>query len=114
VALLYGGALALGVSEEAARAMGFSAVVMANVALIVGNRSRQASVRELLRPNAALWWIVCGALVALALTLYVPQVRDIFRFGTPTAVALAASAAPALIVLVVMLLVRALRSRRRR
>jgi len=94
--------------------MGFAAVVMANIALIIGNRSRHASLRELLRPNAALWWIVGGALIALALTLYVPQARDIFRFAMLSPRALAASALPALVVLAGMLLARGLRSRKHR
>ncbi|HEX6137272.1 MAG TPA: cation-translocating P-type ATPase, partial [Casimicrobiaceae bacterium] len=114
VAVLYASALASGEPEATARAMGFSAIVLANLALIVGNRSQRASIRELLRPNAALWWIVAGALAALALAIYVPPVREIFRFDALDGAALAASALPAAIVLAVMLVARLIRSGSRR
>jgi Ca2+-transporting ATPase len=32
-------------------------------------------------PNGALWWVVGGALVFLALVLYVPFLRNLFRFN---------------------------------
>ena len=112
VAVLYGFVLAAGASEASARTVGFEAIVLSNVALILGNRSRDASVRAMLRPNAALWWVVVGALVALALVIYVPLLRDIFRFATPRPGELAAGALPALIVLAAIVTGRVLRHRR--
>jgi Ca2+-transporting ATPase len=32
-------------------------------------------------PNAALWWVLGGAALFLGLVLYVPVVRDLFRFS---------------------------------
>ena len=33
------------------------------------------------RPNAALWWIVAGTLAGLALVLFLPPLRELFRFA---------------------------------
>ena len=33
-------------------------------------------------PNPAFWWVDLGALVVLAVVLYVGRVRDLFRFST--------------------------------
>src|SRR4029079_13708856 len=80
VAPLYAVALRTGESEGTARAMAFSAIVFANIALIIGNRTHEPRVRELLRPNAALWGLIAGTLMALAIVLYAPPLREIFRF----------------------------------
>ena len=82
VALLYALVLAAGTPEPQARAMAFVAVVLANLGLIFSNRSRQATLLETLRrPNPALWWIVGGTLLGLALALYAEPLREIFRFA---------------------------------
>ncbi|MGE5169861.1 MAG: cation-translocating P-type ATPase [Rudaea sp.] len=112
VAVLYGSVLAAGASEASARTVGFAGVVLSNVALIIGNRSRDASVRAMLRPNAALWWVIGGALVALALVIYVPLLREIFRFAVPRPAELAAAVLPALVVLAGIVAGRALWHRR--
>jgi Ca2+-transporting ATPase len=107
-ALLYGNAIVAGAPEDTARAMGFSAIVLANVALIVGNSSRHPGLRDLLRPNPAMWSIVGGAVVALVTVLYVPALQEIFRFGTLSGAALLLSALPALVVLSAMTLAKSL------
>jgi hypothetical protein len=62
--------------------MAFAAIVIGNVGLILSNRSRQATLLETLRrPNPALGWIVGGALLGLALALYVEPMLQIFRFA---------------------------------
>ena len=94
--------------------MGFSAIVLANIALIVGNSSRQPGLRDLLRPNRAMWWIVGGAIAALVIVLYVPALQEIFRFGTLSGAALLISALPALGVLGAMTLAKSLRVGARR
>jgi Ca2+-transporting ATPase len=114
VAVLYGGAIAWRIPEDDARAMGFTAIVLANIALIFGNRSRRRGLRAFIAPNAAMWSIAGGAVAALALTLYVPALRDIFRFGTPTPAELVASALPALVVLSAMMLIPYVHARTRR
>jgi Ca2+-transporting ATPase len=79
-----------GRNETAARTIGFAAIVFGNLALILANRARGRSVLDtLLRPNAALWWVVAGALGALAGAIYVPAVAEIFRFAPLGALELA-------------------------
>ena len=38
-------------------------------------------VATLRAPNAALWWVIGGAFVVLALVVYVPFLRSLFRFS---------------------------------
>lgn len=65
-----------------ARALTFSTLVIANLMLILANRSWTRSIISTLRaPNPALWWVVGGAVVVLALSIYVPFLRSLFRFS---------------------------------
>ena len=82
VALVYGAALGRGAEENAARAMAFVTIVFGNLGLILANRSATRTVLATLRaPNPALWWVVGGTLCGIALSLYVPYLRDLFRFA---------------------------------
>jgi len=82
VAMLYAWALASGQSDAKVRALGFAAIVFGNLLLILANRSGDHSIFEILaRRNAAFWWVVSGALAALAIALYLPQAAQIFRFA---------------------------------
>jgi len=113
-ASLYGTALALVLPEGSARAMGFTAIVLSNLALIFGNRAHRGDLRTLVAPNPTLWWIAGSAVTALALTLYVPAMREIFRFDAITAAQLGLSAIPALTVLTGMTLLKSIRTNARR
>jgi P-type Ca2+ transporter type 2C len=74
--------LALGSSESEARALTFTTLVVANLALVLTTRSRTRVIFATLRsPNAALWWIIGGAVALLALVLYVPFLRSLFGFA---------------------------------
>jgi Ca2+-transporting ATPase len=65
-----------------ARAIGFAAIVFGNVALILAYRSRERLiVQSLASRNVALWWVVGGALAALAAAIYVPAAAEVFRFS---------------------------------
>ena len=76
-------ALYRGQGEADARALTFTALVMANVALIITNRSWSRNFLAILRtPNPAMWWIVGSALVFLVLVLYVPFLKALFHFST--------------------------------
>jgi Ca2+-transporting ATPase len=91
-------ARSLGNGEDEARALTFTTLVAANLALIFTNRSWSRTIVHTLRtPNRALWWTVAGTVAFLALALYVPFLQRFFRFATlhPTdvAVCLAAGAA---------------------
>ncbi|MDI3262162.1 MAG: cation-translocating P-type ATPase [Fulvimonas sp.] len=83
-------ALGLHQGEGQARALAFTTLVVGNLALILTNRSWAHTLPATLgRRNAALWWVVGGTLLALALALALPALRGLFRFAMPTPSALA-------------------------
>ena len=89
-------ALHRGQGEADARALTFTTLVLANVGLIVTNRSWSRTILAILRtPNPAMWWVIASAFVFLALVLYVPFLRALFHFSTlhPNDIALCAVAA---------------------
>jgi Ca2+-transporting ATPase len=70
-----------GRGEQEARAMTFTTLVLANLALIFTNRSWHRTVAETRRArNPALWWVTGGTLALLGVILYVPSMRSLFRF----------------------------------
>ncbi len=72
----------LGESAENTRVVTFVTLVIANLMLILANRSwTRVIVATLRTPNAALWWVIGGAFVVLALVVYVPFLRALFRFS---------------------------------
>jgi Ca2+-transporting ATPase len=81
VALVYAWALRTGMAQGEMRALAFAAIVIGNLGLIFANRSRfESIVATLARPNPVLWWVALAALVALALTIYLPPFAAVFRF----------------------------------
>ncbi|MGE5807652.1 MAG: cation-translocating P-type ATPase [Nitrospirota bacterium] len=71
-----------GQSGEEARALAFATLIIANLGLILANRSWSRVITDTLRtPNTALWWVAGGALLFLGLVLYVPFLRGLFRFS---------------------------------
>lgn len=69
--------------ELDAIALSFTTLVVANLGLILANRSWARPVWSTLRtPNPALWWVFGGTLFFLALVLYVPFLRHLFHFST--------------------------------
>jgi Ca2+-transporting ATPase len=86
VLAVYGFNLLSGAGESTARMMSFSLLVIANLGLILANRSRTRSLMATLRtPNPAMWWVAGGAMVFLGLAISVPFFRGLFRFGTAPA-----------------------------
>jgi len=82
IVVVFVSALNRGLGEDGARTMAFASIVLANLALILTNRSWTHTIFGTLRSrNNSFWWILCGALLALALVLYVPQLRSFFRFS---------------------------------
>lgn len=72
-----------GQGELDARALTFTTLVLGTLTLIWANRSWSRIILRTLRtPNPALWGVTGGALGLLALVLYVPFLRDLFRFST--------------------------------
>jgi Ca2+-transporting ATPase len=88
-------------SESAARALAFVAIVASNLALIFVSRSQTASLPALLaKPNRIFWWIAGLACFALVLTIYAPPVARVFQFAPPSVGAVCiVTAAGALLVL---------------
>jgi Ca2+-transporting ATPase len=73
----------LGHSENNARGLTFAALVVANLGLILTNRSWSRTIPAMMKePNSALWWVVGGATAFLAAILYVPFLRDLFHFAS--------------------------------
>ncbi len=72
----------LGQGAAESRAFAFTTLIVANLGLIFTNRSWTRLIVSTVRdPNAALWWVVAGAVVVLGLVLYVPGLRDLFQFA---------------------------------
>jgi Ca2+-transporting ATPase len=81
VMLAYGWALRAFPLGEA-RAFGFSALVVADVALIFANRSQSAPIVQAVRaPNRLVWVVTAGAAAALLLAVYVPPLAGMFAFA---------------------------------
>ena len=71
-----------GQGEEDARALSFTTLIVANLCLILANRSWTRTILETLRsPNVALWWVVGGAALFLGLVIYVPPLRNLFKLS---------------------------------
>ena len=72
-------------TEPTTRAMAFTTMVLANLGLILANRSRSQPAWATLRtPNVALWWVVGGTILFLILVLAVPVLSDLFAFSLPS------------------------------
>jgi Ca2+-transporting ATPase len=75
-------ALARSQGSEDARTLAFTTLIVANLSLILTNRSWSRTIVQSLRsPNTALVWVAGGAVCLLVLTLSVPALRDLFRFS---------------------------------
>jgi Ca2+-transporting ATPase len=83
VLAIYLTACARGLSDDEVRALTFTTIVVANLCLILTNRSWSETIVTSLRtPNRALLWVFAGTLVCLVLVLYVPVLQRLFHFGT--------------------------------
>ncbi len=111
-AALFVGLLANDVAEAQARAATFTALVACSVALIVANRSMSAHLwTTLRRPNPALWRMVAATAALLTAVVWVPWLRVLFHFETPTPALLGLALAVALGVLFVLEMAQPLRKR---
>jgi P-type Ca2+ transporter type 2C len=72
-----------GQGELDARTLCFTTLIVANLGLILTNRSWSRSILSTFRlPNAALWWVLGGAALFLGTVLYLPFLEELFRFDT--------------------------------
>jgi Ca2+-transporting ATPase len=75
-------ALHLKKGEAEARTLAFATLVFANLMLILTNLSWTQDIFKIVRiKNDALWSVIAGTLVALALVLYVSFLRRLFHFA---------------------------------
>ncbi len=95
---VYRVSLHIGWSTGAARAMTFTTLVVANLALILTNRSWSRPIRMTLGVrNVALWWVIGGAVLLLTLVLCLPPLRGLFGFDALTAGSVAVCAGAGLL-----------------
>jgi Ca2+-transporting ATPase len=105
--------LAGGRGELEARSLAFTTLVVANFGLILVNRSWERTLVSMLRtPNRALWWVVGTGALFLAAVLYVPWMRDLFRFGPLHANDLALCATAGLVSIAWFEIIKAVNGRR--
>jgi Ca2+-transporting ATPase len=84
VALIFFSTPAMGYTDDEARAMAFSALVIADIGLILTNRSRNRTILEMFHVrNDAMFWVTLIALVLLFAALYIQPLPSIFRFSPP-------------------------------
>jgi Ca2+-transporting ATPase len=94
-ALVYLFSWRAGFPDALVASLTFASVVTGNLALIAVNRSGDGLRGALRASNAAFWWIVGLAALALTLSLYVAPLAHFFRFARPpVGLLLAALAAP--------------------
>jgi Ca2+-transporting ATPase len=79
---VFAAAMYRGETETNVRALTFTTLIIANLALILTNRSWTRTIFTMWRsPNPAVRWIVLGAAGFLAVVLYVPSIQVLFRFS---------------------------------
>ena len=79
---IYAVSLLLHLPIEQARSITFLTLVVANLALIFTNRSWTRTFLESFRErNPALWWVTAGTVTLLGLLVFVPPIRNAFRFA---------------------------------
>ena len=89
---VFAAAMYRGETETSVRALTFTTLIIANLALILTNRSWTRTILDTWRsPNPAVWWVVLGAAACLGVVLYVPSVQMFFRFSRPHVVDIALS-----------------------
>lgn len=82
VLVVYVNALGRGFGEVEVRTLTFTTIVIANLCLILTNRSWSETVITTVRtPNKAMAWVFAGTLICLILVLFIPVLQALFRFG---------------------------------
>ncbi|MDO8872918.1 MAG: cation-translocating P-type ATPase [Methanoregula sp.] len=82
VLVVYVNALGRGFGEAEVRTLTFTTIVIANLCLILTNRSWSETIITTVRtPNKAMAWVFAGTLICLILVLFIPVLQALFRFG---------------------------------
>jgi Ca2+-transporting ATPase len=82
VFIIYLNAVSRGFGEDEVRTFTFTTIVIANLSLILTNRSwSETMVTTLRTPNKAMRWVFAGTITCLILVLWVPVLQDLFSFA---------------------------------
>jgi Ca2+-transporting ATPase len=82
VFIIYLNAVSRGFGEDEVRTLTFTTIVIANLSLILTNRSwSETMVTTLRTPNKAMRWVFAGTITCLILVLSVPVLQDLFSFA---------------------------------
>jgi Ca2+-transporting ATPase len=81
VLTIYADAILRGFGEAEVRTLTFTTIVIANLCLILTNRS-ETMLTTLRTPNKAMIWVFAGTISCLILVLFIPFLQDLFRFGS--------------------------------
>ena len=69
-------------SKAKVRTLTFTTIVIANLCLILTNRSWSDTMVTTLRtPNRAMMWVFAGTLISRVLVLTTPVLQELFRFS---------------------------------
>ena len=83
ILIIYINTVNWGFDEAEVRTLTFTTIVIANLCLILTNRSWSDTIITTLRtPNNAMRWVFGGTIICLILVLFVPLLQDLFRFGS--------------------------------
>ncbi|HWQ68292.1 MAG TPA: cation-translocating P-type ATPase [Methanospirillum sp.] len=83
VLIIYIDALNRGFGDTEVRTLTFTTIVIANLFLILTNRSwSETIVRTIQTPNKAMVWVFSGTIISLILVLSIPGLLNLFRFGS--------------------------------
>lgn len=81
VLIIYLVGMHLGYSENRVRALTFTTLIVANIAVILTNRSWTRSIFQIIiSPNKTVKWVVGGAVIFLILVLKTPFLLKLFQF----------------------------------
>ncbi len=80
ILLVYMISLYRGQGEEDGRAIAFTSLIISNLVLIFTSRTSSASIA--FKKNHTFLWIVLFAITILVMVLYIPSLRELFRFAT--------------------------------
>ena len=79
--LVYFIGLNMGYSEDAVRTLTFVTLIVANIAVILSNRSwTQGIIKIIMTRNKTVKWVVGGAIIFLIMILNIPFLLDLFQF----------------------------------
>jgi Ca2+-transporting ATPase len=79
---VYALSLRAGYGGPYSRALAFTALIVANVALMLSSRSSTGTLLQIARtPNPSLRWIILLTIVSLSSVLFVPFLREVFQFA---------------------------------